>query len=133
MDWMSRLLRLLIVSVCLWAVFAHARPAQLSEARIARPPFVSMNVYTRPNGQGVVQHIHRATLAQDASACFNLYSRHVGAIDTTDPRTHITFFRSKDCQGIPIRKLKPLCSHRSKVLVKAQSVSIHRLPPRGEQ
>ncbi|ORX56861.1 hypothetical protein DM01DRAFT_1334420 [Hesseltinella vesiculosa] len=54
---------------------------------------LSLHVYTRPNGQGQVQHIRAKQLQQDTSACFNLLSRHTGAIDMNDPHLRISFYR----------------------------------------
>lgn len=51
--------------------------------------YLNLNVYSRPNGKGMVQHI-RPT---DSTACFNLQSRHIGSIDLNDPSIQLTFYR----------------------------------------
>jgi hypothetical protein len=51
--------------------------------------YLNLNVYSRPNGKGMVQHI-RPT---DSTSCFNLQSRHIGSIDLNDPSIQLTFYR----------------------------------------
>ncbi|KAI8332502.1 hypothetical protein BC941DRAFT_436866 [Chlamydoabsidia padenii] len=88
----------------------------------ARPIYVNLNVYSRPNGKGMVQHI-RPT---DSSTCFNLQSRHIGSFDLNDPMIQLTFYRSKDCLGAPTRSIQP-CTHPTKLMMKARSVAIKRI------
>ncbi|KAI8099163.1 uncharacterized protein BX664DRAFT_253814 [Halteromyces radiatus] len=104
---------------------------------IQRPNYFNLNVYSRPNGKGIVQHIYpinpQEIIDDDnegttwSSHCFNLQSKHIGSIDVNDPMIKLTFYRSKDCLGAPIRTMKPTCTHSTKVMMKAKSVSIKRL------
>ncbi|KAI9303494.1 hypothetical protein BJ944DRAFT_241401 [Cunninghamella echinulata] len=87
-----------------------------------------MNVYTRPNNKGVVQHIRYSSMSS-STPCFNLQSKHIGSINLNDPHIKLTFYRSNDCMGTPIRNFKPTCTHSQKLILKAKSVSIQKLNP----
>ncbi|ORZ04638.1 hypothetical protein BCR42DRAFT_338552 [Absidia repens] len=98
-------------------------------ATSARPVYFNMNVYSRPNGKGMIQHIRHTIVEEDEPpSCFNLQSRHIGSVDLNDPFIKLTFYRSKDCLGASIHSMKTTCTHSSvKLMIKAKSVSIKRL------
>ncbi|SAM09097.1 hypothetical protein [Absidia glauca] len=85
-----------------------------------------IHVYTRPHGQGTVQHLH-----PESSPCFNLQSRHIGSIETKDTLVRLSFYRSRDCQGAAIHRAIPICPHPNTLMIRARSVRIKQLRPTG--
>ncbi|KAK4510463.1 uncharacterized protein ATC70_004893 [Mucor velutinosus] len=101
--------------------------------QLQRPRQFLMDVYTRPNRKGLVQHMRLEPGAAFTRPCWNLQSRHVGSVTLNDPFVKVSFYRAADCNGFAINTF-----HGSETLpgggkytsiIKAKSVSITRIRP----
>ncbi|CAO3650927.1 unnamed protein product [Cunninghamella blakesleeana] len=117
----SFMIVLLFLCFCILKTSSHSVQLQAP-----KNDYIAMNVYTRSNNQGIVQHIRYSSIYSSTS-CFNLQSKHIGSINLNDSNIKLTFYRSKDCMGSPIRNFKPTCTHSQKLILRAQSVSIQTL------
>ena len=56
-----------------------------------RPRHFRMDIYSRPNHKGTVQHV--GTSNGGTTPCWNLQSKHVGSFEVNDPMVKISFYR----------------------------------------
>ncbi|KAI7849635.1 hypothetical protein BDC45DRAFT_448383 [Circinella umbellata] len=94
-----------------------------------RPRHFRMDIYSRPNHKGTVQHV--GTSNGGATPCWNLQSKHVGSFEINDPMVKISFYRSGDCLGAPTQIYRGSLDQRrhNNVLLRARSVSVKKLRP----
>ncbi|KAF1803176.1 hypothetical protein V8B55DRAFT_1383598 [Mucor lusitanicus] len=101
--------------------------------QLQRPRQFLMDIYTRPNRKGMVQHMRLESERASTQPCWNLQSKHVGSVALNDPFVKVSFYRAADCNGFAINTF-----HGSDTLprggkytsiIKAKSVSITRIRP----
>ncbi|KAI9262301.1 hypothetical protein BDA99DRAFT_510822 [Phascolomyces articulosus] len=94
-----------------------------------RPRHFRMDIYSRPNHKGTVQHVGTSNGA--TTPCWNLDSKHVGSFEVNDPMVKISFYRSGDCRGAPTQVFRGSLDQRkhNNVLLRARSVSVKKLRP----
>ncbi|KAI9498428.1 hypothetical protein BDB00DRAFT_800272 [Zychaea mexicana] len=113
---------------------SNSNPSTTSAAAIStsmrrRPRQFRMDIYSRPNHKGTVQHVGTSNGA--STPCWNLQSKHIGSFDVNDPMVKISFYRSADCLGAPSQVFRGSLDQRkhSNVQLRARSVSIKKLRP----
>ncbi|ORZ00284.1 hypothetical protein BCR43DRAFT_434917 [Syncephalastrum racemosum] len=95
-----------------------------------RPRHFTMDVYSRPNYKGSVQHMRTRNGA--TSSCFNILHKHVGSIAVNDPIVKLQFYRSSDCHGAPTSVTHGSLGHNGRnnnLQLRARSVSVTKLRP----
>ncbi|KAL9536857.1 hypothetical protein MBANPS3_012310 [Mucor bainieri] len=101
--------------------------------QLQRPRQFLMDIYTRPNRKGLVQHVRLESEKALTRPCWNLQSKHVGSVALNDPFVKVSFYRASDCNGFAMNTF-----HGSDTLpgggkytsiIKAKSVSITRIRP----
>ncbi|KAG2201044.1 hypothetical protein INT46_004370 [Mucor plumbeus] len=101
--------------------------------QLRRPRQFLMDIYTRPNRKGLVQHIRLDPGAVVTRPCWNLASKHVGSIGINDPFVKVLFYRASDCNGFPMSIIHGSEtvpeSKKYTSIIKAKSVSITRIRP----
>ncbi|KAI9033747.1 hypothetical protein CLU79DRAFT_725165 [Phycomyces nitens] len=132
MLYRSRILFHLLFIFCTLSLVA-CQPYKLRKTggvepvELSRPSQFQMDVYSRPSRRGTVQRVRSKRKRSVSTPCWNLQSKHVGSIDLNDPLTKITFYRSPECQGAPVRVLQGTSAKQ--LNIKARSVKVVRIRP----
>ncbi|KAL0090965.1 hypothetical protein J3Q64DRAFT_1707873 [Phycomyces blakesleeanus] len=129
----SSILMQILFILCTLLLLVSCRPYEIRKSggaeslELSRPSQFQMDVYSRPSRRGTVQRIRSKRKRSVSTPCWNLQSKHVGSIDLNDPLTKITFYRSPECQGAPVRVLQGTSTKQ--LNIKARSVKVVRIRP----
>ncbi|EPB86935.1 hypothetical protein HMPREF1544_06258, partial [Mucor circinelloides 1006PhL] len=124
---------LLFFILCLVSVQAGRIYSSSVNIQLQRPRQFLMDVYTRPNRKGLVQHVRLEPGTAFTRPCWNLQSKHVGSVAINDPFVKISFYRTSDCSGFTINTFHGPdtlpAGGKYTSIIKAKSVSVTRIRP----